>query len=81
MTKRRLALEPRKYWTAEEDARLIASWADVRAGNRTARQVAADFPGRRKSTSRQRQGLASARDDHPDRFDVSGATYSLKGKR
>lgn len=67
MTKRRLALEPRKYWTAEEDARLIAAWADVRAGNRTARQVAADFPGRTLCSIRNRAAGLNAAGEQPKR--------------
>lgn len=54
MTKRRIALEKRQYWTEAETARLVAAWADVRQGTRTARQVLTEFPGRTLQSIRAR---------------------------
>lgn len=57
MTKRRIHAEPRRYWTEQETARLVAAWADVRQGTRTARQVLAEFPGRTLQSIRSRIGM------------------------
>jgi len=54
MTTRRIAEKPRKFWTADEDARLVVAWEDVKAGTRTARQVAAEFPDRTLTAIRKR---------------------------
>jgi hypothetical protein len=54
MTKRRIHAEPRRYWTEQETARLVAAWAGVRQGTRTARQVLAEFPGRTLQSIRSR---------------------------
>lgn len=65
MTKRRIALEPRKYWTAEEDTRLAAAWEDVRTGKRTARQLLSEFPGRTLQSIRARASMTKAAGDVP----------------
>ena len=54
MTRRRIHSEKRQYWTEEETARLVAAWADVRQGTRTARQVLTEFPGRTLQSIRAR---------------------------